>query len=270
MNTNEQKGNSGMTDLPLHGKTVLVTRPKDQAEEFARLLENKGARVVFVPTIEIVPPTSWHQFDDAIKTVRSYDAIIFTSANGVREFFRALNDRGTTSVRDDLKQTEFYVVGAKTGESLKAEGFSPVMPVGVDNAQQLADALVQQPVKGKRFLFPKGNLVNEGLANTLRSNEAQVDEIVVYETVAPRDEDAKLIRQKLTEQSIDVITFFSPSSLKNLLAIVPRELVASKTLAVIGSTTEAAAKELGFSVQVVAPRPTASELVDALIRFFRQ
>jgi uroporphyrinogen III methyltransferase/synthase len=270
MNPKEQDGNNIQTGLPLRGKTVLVTRPKDQAEEFAQLLEKQGASIVFVPTIEIVPPTSWHQFDDAIKTVRSYDAIIFTSANGVREFFRALNDRGTASARNDLKGTEFYVVGARTGESLVAEGFSPIIPVGVDNVQQLAEVLVRKPVKGKRFLFPKGNLANEGLAETLRSNDAQVDEIVVYETVAPRDEDAKSIRQKLTEQSIDVIAFFSPSSVKNLLGVIPRELVTSKTIAVIGSTTEAAAKELGLSIQVVASRPTATDLVDAIVRYFKE
>ncbi len=270
MNPKSQNVNTVETALPLHGKTILVTRPKGQAEEFGRLLEKRGANVVFVPTIDIVSPESWHQVDSAIKTIRGYDAIIFTSANGVREFFRALNDRGTSSARKELDKAEFYVVGAKTRETVIAEGFTPVIPSDVENAQQLADALAHTSISGKRFLFPRGNLAIEGLAETLRSHGAQVDEIVVYETVAPRDEDVRSIRQKFHEQSIDVITFFSPSSVKNILAIVPRELMASRTIAVIGTTTQTAAWESGLPVHIIPSRPIAVDLVDAIVQYFKE
>src|SRR5512139_103502 len=41
---------------PLFGKTILVTRAREQASEFRALLEERGARCLEFPTIEVVPP----------------------------------------------------------------------------------------------------------------------------------------------------------------------------------------------------------------------
>src|SRR5205823_4114449 len=51
---------------PLFGTTVLVTRPREQAGEFADLLAGYGARVLTMPTIAIVPPVDWRPLDRAI------------------------------------------------------------------------------------------------------------------------------------------------------------------------------------------------------------
>ena len=256
--------------MPLQGKTVLITRPKDQAEEFARLLTDRGANVAYLPTIRIASPESWDQFNDAISTISDYDGIMFTSANAVRAFFQALKDRGNESVRKILSDTVLYVVGAKTGETLITEGFAPTLLSDVANGHQLAEMLARTGIGGKRLLFPHGNLTSENLAATLRSKGARVDELVVYDTVPPRDEDARSIRRKLEEESIDIVTFFSPSSVKNLLATVPLDLISSKIIAVIGTSTETAAKEAGLPVHVVPTRPTSTDLVEAIIHYLKE
>jgi len=270
MNPKDRKGSNTATARPLLGKTVLITRPKDQAGEFAQLLANEGANCVFVPTIQIVSPESWHQFDDALQTIESYDGIMFTSANGVRAFFKGMIDRGYAPVRKDLVDLTFYVVGEKTADALVAEGFTPIQLPGVENGHQLAEAIAHTEVRGKRFLFPGGNLASEDLIKTLLAGGAEVDQVIVYETVAPREEDATSIREKLESEKIDVATFFSPSSVKNLIATVPIELLSSKTIAVIGTSTEAAAREAGLPVHAVAARPTSSDLIEALVEYFKE
>jgi len=270
MNTKENNRTSVAGSVPLRGKTVLVTRPKDQAEEFARLLSDYGANVVFVPTIRIVPTESWHQFDDAVQTLEKYAGIIFTSANAVRSFFAALTDRGPQAARKELGKLTFYVVGEKTGETLASEGFNPVHPADVESGRDLAEAIALSPVDGTRFLFLRGNLAGEDLPKTLRSHGAQVDEVTVYDTVAPLEEDVKTIRRKLETETIDIVTFFSPSSVKNLIKAVPVELLSSKVIAVIGTSTEAAAKEAGLAVHVIATRPTSTDLVDAIVQYSKE
>ena len=44
---------------PLFGKRILLTRAREQAGEFARLLAAYGAEAVEAPTIKMVPPPSW-------------------------------------------------------------------------------------------------------------------------------------------------------------------------------------------------------------------
>lgn len=266
-----QKGRNSLTvdkAFSLKGKTILITRPKDQAGEFARLLAEQGAGVRFLPSIEIAPPASWHQFDRAIGSLHEYDGIIFTSANAVRAFLQAYAERGMTSNKHKLGEKVFYVVGEKTGETLKAAGFSPTLLPDVTNGRELAEALRKTSPRDKRFLFPRGNLGGVALTQSLQERGSRVDEVMVYETVAPRDDDATAMRQQFENDTIDVVTFFSPSSVKNLLAIVPVERVSSKTIAVIGSSTEAAAKALGLAVHIVAAQPSAAAFVDAIVRYF--
>ncbi len=43
---------------PLAGRTVLVTRPRPEADALARLLERRGATAIVAPAIEIVPVRS--------------------------------------------------------------------------------------------------------------------------------------------------------------------------------------------------------------------
>jgi uroporphyrinogen-III synthase len=95
-----------------------------------------------------------------------------------------------------------------------------------------------------------------------------VDEVVVYDTVAPRDEDAKFVRESLAQETIDVVTFFSPSSVKHLLATVEREMFSSCVIAAIGSSTAEAIEECGFKAGIVAPKPTAVDLADAIARYY--
>src|SRR2546427_8012583 len=69
---------------------VLVTRPREQAGEFADLLAGYGARVLTMPAIAIVPPADWRPPDRAIGDLPRDDWGIFSSVNGVRVFFQRL------------------------------------------------------------------------------------------------------------------------------------------------------------------------------------
>jgi uroporphyrinogen-III synthase len=269
-NPKEAIGRAPATALPLHGKTILITRPKDQAEEFARLLIERGASVLFIPTIQITEPRSWQNCDRAIENIQEYDGFIFTSANAVQGFFRRLSVRASNSDRKDLGRKDFYVVGEKTGNALVAEGMKPILLAGVTSGNEMAEALLRLPLHGKTYLFPQGNLAGEDLGAMLQSNGVRVDEITVYETVAPRDADAGSIRETLERESIDIVTFFSPSSVKNFLTLVPTALVSTKVIAVIGTSTEGAAKEAGLHVHIVPARPTSTDVVDAIVQYFKE
>ena len=123
-------------------------------------------------------------------------------------------------------------------------------------------------MKNKRFLLPKGNLAGNVIKFALEEHGAIVDEVVVYDTVQPSNADTENIRQKLEKKEIDVITFFSPSSLSNFVAMVPPELLEDKTIAVIGQTTASAAKNASIPVHIVAEHATSANLVASIVRYY--
>ncbi len=79
-----------MSEIPLGGRRILITRPREQAEEFREILEGLGAHILIAPTIRIVPPGDWGPLDAAIGALGAYDWVIFTSVNGVRFFAERL------------------------------------------------------------------------------------------------------------------------------------------------------------------------------------
>ncbi len=236
---------------PLLGKTILVTRTKEQAAEFIKLLEQLGASVILYPTIQIAPPQSWAECDKAIANIRSYDAIVLTSMNAAENFFERfrLADNDMTKL---IAEKTVYAVGEKTRSAVEKYHIPVAAMPAVYDAKHLAITLARTNVKGKRFLFPKGNLAGNVVTFALQEHGAEVDEVIVYETIQPSPADAEMVRQKLQKNEIDVVTFFSPSSVSNFLATIPEELLDNTAIAVIGHTTGAAAKNVSLPVHILA------------------
>src|SRR2546423_15668128 len=107
-----------INEKPLSGRTVMITRAREQAAEFAAALEGYGARVVSCPTIEIVAPESYALLDEAIENLFGYDWIIFTSVNGVEHFLRRLGAAGKEV--SELDDGRVCAIGEATSERLVA------------------------------------------------------------------------------------------------------------------------------------------------------
>ena len=76
---------------PLDGKTVVVTRPREQAASLAEPLTHLGARVLLAPTIRIVPRPWDDEVAAAVKGLAGYRLVVFTSRNGVDVFLDHLD-----------------------------------------------------------------------------------------------------------------------------------------------------------------------------------
>src|SRR6266545_4925971 len=68
---------------PLFGQRVVVTRTREQASELSRQLAERGAEVLEIPTIKIIPPNRLDGIVEALVGLNAYDWIVFTSPNGV-------------------------------------------------------------------------------------------------------------------------------------------------------------------------------------------
>ncbi|HEV8631148.1 MAG TPA: uroporphyrinogen-III synthase, partial [Thermoanaerobaculia bacterium] len=82
-----------MSDRPLHGRRVVVTRAEHQAEGLAAALAAAGATVERLPLLAVLPPEDPAPLAAAAASLASYRWVVFTSANAVRALFGALDER---------------------------------------------------------------------------------------------------------------------------------------------------------------------------------
>ena len=251
----------------LSGKTILVTRAQKQSEEFKALLEKFGAHVIIFPVIKIQPVSSWVECDRVIKKIQEYDGVLFTSVNAVENFVRRMEETASEKI-NILQQKVCYVVGERTRQEAENSRLTIKESSMRVDGESLGREIIKESVNGKKFLFPKGNLANNVLPDMLRYNGATVDDVVVYETTKPNDSDIQLIENLLKQQKIDVVTFFSPSSVQNFFLLVSSARTSSLVFAVIGETTAQALGEIHVSVDIIAPQPTSDALTKAIVKFY--
>lgn len=253
----------------LTGKSVLVTRAADASEEVISLLESRGARAVILPAISIVDPDSWTDADRAIARLDEYDGVFFTSKNAVERFLRRVQEFFGND-RSRMGQLEIYAVGEKTEEALEQAGVRVTLTPDVFSADALAESMADREVEGKRFLFPRSNIGKDVIPTFLREMGAEVDEVTVYKNVPPQQQDLDAVRNALLYGEIDVVTFFSPSAVRNFLQMMGSKSLERAHLAVIGPSTQSAAQSLGLSVDIIAKEATAESLVETITEYFNQ
>ena len=270
---------------PLFGKRIIVTRAAMLREAFfleaasggpnmlrrkkpseaysgglTEQLEELGAAVDEFPVIKFVPPPDYGPLDTAISELRSFDWIIFTSANGVEWFVRRLEELGL-DIRA-LGNAKLGAIGPKTAAALSD------LRLKVDHvpSEYVAEAVVREfpeDVSGRRVLIPRALEAREELPEGLRARGADVIVAPAYMTVTD-ESNAEDLRERL-EEPVDVITFTSASTVNSFFALIgdaklPEDVVA----ACIGPITADAARKHGLTSIVMASEYTIEGLVAAL------
>jgi uroporphyrinogen III methyltransferase/synthase len=252
--------------MPLHGKTILLTRPKEQAGGMIDEIERRGGRAEVFPAIRIVPPDSWDACDVALARIDTYDCFAFGSANAVRFFFDRMIVHGLDPVR--LAGREVYAVGPATARSLEKRGLAVAFTPARPESEALVEGLRHRPLFGKRMLIPRGDLARDILPDGMRDLGVLVDGVVVYQTVAPEEGELEALKEKLRLGRVDAIVFASPSAVRNVWSRCSREEVEDITrrvvVAAIGPVTADALRALGVRVGVMGGESGGESVVEGL------
>ena len=234
----------------LDGKLVVVTRALHQSAGFVGLLKDLGARVAHFPVIAIAPPADWGRADEAIRHLYRYDWLIFTSANAVDAFF------GRAS-REQLEHliARIAVVGPATAQALERHHRSADLMADDHVAEGLIAAFARMEVNRLHMLLPRAASARDVLPDALGERGAAVDVVEVYRNTLPATREP-------FPANPDWVTFTSASTVKNLLALVPRDAFAGAKLASIGPETSAALRQHQMTVTVEA-RPSTQEALAA-------
>jgi uroporphyrinogen III methyltransferase/synthase len=258
---------------PLFGKTVIVTRSREQASALSARLEELGANVVEVPAIRIAPPDDTTVVRACIEKIAAYDWIVFTSVNGVSYFFKYLYEMGFDSRK--LSGAKICAIGPATAGELVRMGVRPELVPEKYVSRDIAESLIRMgEVDGKSFLLPRADIAPKTLSVALTEAGAKtVDDLVIYRTVEEDLSDRNNVLESLSGSKLDLVTFTSSSTVQNFERILQRYAPDQKkalACAAIGPVTADKARELGFRVEAVAEVHTIEGLVKAILGFYEK
>jgi uroporphyrinogen III methyltransferase/synthase len=260
-----------MDKKPLAGKRILTTRAREQSGKFSTQLKKLGAEVVEFPTIEIAPPLRWEKLDRAIDQLKSYDWVLFTSANGINFFWQRLRERGkNTRLPSSLK---VCAIGPATARQLMGKKISVDYMPKEFIAEAILKGFGKMEIREKHILLARAKKARDVLPKGLRKMGAVVDVVEVYRTVRPKGGSKKL-KKLLAEGKIDVITFTSSSTINHFGELLKKEDLKKRlkgiAIACIGPVTARTAKEWGMKVQIQPKQYTIPGLTRAIAEYFTE
>jgi uroporphyrinogen-III synthase len=269
-------------DSPLKGRIIVVTRPREQAQETVMAIEERGGKPYALPTIEIQAPpdtSAAKTFFQALADKKA-DYVILMSVNGVHHLLAIAESMDITDkIKNDLKNTIVMSVGPKTAQELKNNGIHVDLVPEKYTSEGILQCLQQRHVEGKAIFIPRTSEAPPELGQKLREMGNHVEEIYVYQSQLPSEKGLveKFVKD-LAGGEVDAILFTSALGVKNffkmLKPVIPngklKQLIKKKTaVTAIGPTTAKALTESGVEVDVMPQNHTLDGALDALAAHWR-
>ncbi|HMJ92108.1 MAG TPA: uroporphyrinogen-III C-methyltransferase [Candidatus Acidoferrum sp.] len=251
---------------PLFGQRIVVTRTRNQASELSRQLIERGAEVIEVPTIRIEAPDDKQSFVEALAAIGEYEWVIFTSPNGVAQFFEYF-----FKSFDDIRAIgglRIAAVGPATAAKVAEYHLKvDLMPEEFVSSKIAAAFVKYQDIENVRMLLLRAQVANRELPESLEALGAILDDVAVYKTV-PETEDPYGAAARLLAEGADWITFASASSVENFHARFNLSEFVKKfsrvRFASIGPETSKAINSLGLTAATEANPHTIEGMVKAI------
>ena len=247
------------TPLPLHGKTVVVTRPRERAGTLAARLREQGANVIEAPCIETVERENVQPLADALR--QKHDWAVFTSPAGVHAAVHALAKLG----RDlrALYGMKLAAIGRGTADALAGYGLTADLIPAQYDGEHLADALTAAMPQGGAALLLRAAAGGQILPEKLKAAGVYVTDVPLYDTeysCAKADE----LRAMLEAGTADVVTFTSMSTVEGFTQAVGAADYTGFSALCIGEQTAQAARKYHMNVKI-AENATIDAMIACLL-----
>jgi len=249
----------GRDEMPLYGKTILYTTPRNYAGRLGRYMIEHGARAVWMPTIVIEPMADYAVFDDVLRNAGKYQWIAFTSRNGIEAFLDRMEALGLEQA--DLDGLRFAAVG-NDAKALEDAGIKPHIVPPVSSPKGIVDELERQGYTKGTVLVPAPDVVGMEepavVPDFIRDLEAiGLDTVKVPAYVTARATDGlELGTQLLLDGKVDAIAFTSRGEIESLLLHLgdKRSVLDGEDIAIacFGPITAGGAKLRKLRVDIVA------------------
>ena len=219
---------------PLAGLKIAVTRPRDQAVQLARHIEQAGGIPLLFPLLDIEAAQDSQTLREQISRLAQYDLAIFISPNAVQYGMAEIRAAGELP-----KNLKIATVGQGSAKALRALGIASVIaPAERFDSEGLLALPELQDVAGWNVLIFRGDGGRELLGDTLKARGATVEYAACYRRSKPQQDIAALL-----EAVPDALTVTSSEALEHLWQM-----------------PDAAQRERMSTIPLFVPHPRIAEL----------
>ena len=237
------------------GRGIVLTRPRELAEAFAKEIEARSARAFVFPTIEIQPLAA----PAVLADIARFDFVVFVSPSAVRVAANLLPPwQGTMRA---------VAISFGTKRELDRAGIAPVIVphAGADSEAVLAAPELQQ-VAGKRVLIVRGDDGRPLLGDALAARGAKVEYAECYRRVRPQADAAPLLAA-WKRGEVHAVVALSAQALGNFIDMTQGALSAAMPFFVSHERIARHAKGLGVR-EVVVAAPSDDAMIERLVAYF--
>jgi uroporphyrinogen-III synthase len=210
----------------LDGKTIAITRSKDDASEFISLAEENKATPVTLPTIELVSKGE-KIVDEFLESITRYnpDYSVFMSSKAVKLLFDTAKNVGKLEkLQLAVANTIVMSVGPKTTIALESEGVKVNHQPTTYSSVGVGEEFTKINAVGKKVIVPRSGASTPFLKELLNKIGIDVLEIHLYDVCAFRDTTQwNGFRELFSQNKVDGIVFTSASSVRGFFEIMSKD-----------------------------------------------
>lgn len=205
-----------MSKIKVEKKSILVTRPRHQAENFLNVMEQYGMEGISFPAIDIAEKILDAAEIEVLNNLEQYNIAIFISSNAVDYAMKVLKSNNVVFPDNLLVAT----VGPTTKQKLLDNNVSVDITPDYDySSEGLLACPEMQGLEDERIIIFRGEGGREILARKLQQRGAEVEYLDCYTRVVP-DVDVSDVEKKFRNNEIAAVTITSVSSVNNLMAML--------------------------------------------------
>ena len=210
----------------LDGKTIAITRSKDDASEFITLAEQNKATPIALPTIELVGKGE-KIVDEFLTSVKQNnpDYTLFLSSKAVKLLFdTAKSIEKFDELQLAVANSIVMSVGPKTTASLESYGIKVNHEPENHSSIGVGEEFSQINAVGKKVIIPRSGAANSFLKELLDKIGINVVEVFLYDVCAFSDlTQWNGFRELFSQGKINGIIFTSASSVRGFFEIMLKD-----------------------------------------------
>jgi uroporphyrinogen III methyltransferase/synthase len=230
--------------LPLRNKYAVVVKVKPGTSKLSNMLMELGCRVTEIRCFRTVPLiTDTSMMEKAIRKIKDYSWLVFTSGLGVNIFFDYLIEN-KFDIRK-LTSLKIACVGSETEKEINKRGLLADYRPDEYNGKSLANGLTALVKDGEKLLIARAKDGAQDLTRLLANAGIAFDDVPVYEKI-------KETGNMIIENNFDFAAFTSSSAVEGFVESSAKADLSKIKAVCIGEKTAQTAKSYGMDVYVSA------------------
>ena len=262
----------------IEGKTIAITRSKDDSQELIDLITKEKGNVIPLPTIELVSKGE-KIVDEFLSALADEDPdySIFMSSKAVSLLFETAKKVGKfEELRLAIANTIVLAVGPKTKDALEKENVKVAHMPQRYSSVGIGEIFTKLNAVGKKAIVPRSGASTPFLKDLLEKIGLHITELYLYDVCAFRDTSQwNEFRDLFSRDKVDGIIFTSASSVRAFFEIMTKDHDENQLVDMLHKTTAVSigpftADELKkFNVKnVIADVHTILGSFDVLVKTF--